>query len=92
MIEVLPKDKKGKDQTTTPLGQVTVDLLPLLRGETRLNLLVDLHPVPGSPLDAIEAPKVEMEITVQVFISVFLHLSVDFRCSESPMEPISASR
>ena len=66
VIEVLPKDKKGKDQTSTPLGQVTVDLLPILRGESRLNLLVDLHPVPGSPIDTADAPRVEMEITVQV--------------------------
>ena len=66
VIEILPKDKKGKDQTWTPLGQVSVDLLPLLRGQTRLNLLVDLHAIPGSPLDTLEAPKVEMEITIQV--------------------------
>ena len=65
-MEMTPKDKKGKDQTTSPLGQITLDLLPILRGQLRINLLVDVNPVPGSSLDTVEAPRVEMEIAVQV--------------------------
>merc|ERR1719334_278766 len=57
VIEVLPKDKKGKDEKTHPLAQYSIDLLPLLQGESRVDQLVDLHPIPGSPLDAADAPK-----------------------------------
>lgn len=33
VIEVLPKEKKQKEEKITPLGQATVDLLPLLKGK-----------------------------------------------------------
>lgn len=32
VIEVLPKEKKQKEEKTVILGQVTVDLLPLVNG------------------------------------------------------------
>lgn len=32
VIEILPKEKKKKDEKTIILGQVTVDLLPLAEG------------------------------------------------------------
>ena len=32
VIEVLPKDKKGKEEKTNVLGQSCIDLLPLLHG------------------------------------------------------------
>ena len=70
-MEMSAKDKKGKDQTSTPLGQITLDLLPILRGQLRLTVLVDVNPVPGSPLDSVDAPRVEMEITVQVSLHLW---------------------
>ena len=33
MLEVLPKDKKAKEEKTNVLGQTCVDLLPLLNGK-----------------------------------------------------------
>ena len=32
VIEVLPKEKKQKEEKTVVLGQCTVDLLPLVKG------------------------------------------------------------
>lgn len=32
VIEVLPKEKKQKEEKTVPLGQCTVDMLPLVKG------------------------------------------------------------
>ena len=33
ILEVLPKDKKAKEEKTTVLGQASLDLLPTLLGE-----------------------------------------------------------
>lgn len=33
VIEILPKEKKQKEEKTVILGQCTVDLFPLLQGE-----------------------------------------------------------
>jgi hypothetical protein len=33
VIEVLPKEKKQKEEKTAVIGQAIVDLLPLLHGE-----------------------------------------------------------
>lgn len=32
VIEVLPKEKKQKEEKTVTLGQCTVDMLPLVKG------------------------------------------------------------
>ena len=40
VMEVLPKDKKGKEEKTNVLGQSCIDLLPLLRGKQILDLIL----------------------------------------------------
>ena len=47
LLEVLPKDKKAKEEKTNVLGQTVVDLLPLLLGESPLQLTRRLHPPSG---------------------------------------------
>ena len=44
MIEVLPKEKKAREEKTAPIGQGVLDLSSLLKGKTNINnLLVVLY-------------------------------------------------
>ena len=44
ILEVLPKDKKAKEEKTAVLGQATFDLLPVLLGEVGNSpLTLSLH-------------------------------------------------
>eukprot|EP00063_Salmo_salar_P083349 XP_014058184.1 PREDICTED: cilia- and flagella-associated protein 70 [Salmo salar] len=52
VIEVLPKEKKQKEEKTAVIGQAIVDLLPLLHGQVSFSSTVLLHPTPGSPAEA----------------------------------------
>ncbi|XP_053401426.1 cilia- and flagella-associated protein 70-like isoform X42 [Mercenaria mercenaria] len=68
VIEVLPKEKKQKEEKTVQLGQCTVDMLPLVKGETKHRYTLVVNPLPGSPLETIppEAPRPEVDVMLSV--------------------------
>uniref|UniRef100_A0A671FFW7 Cilia and flagella associated protein 70 n=1 Tax=Rhinolophus ferrumequinum TaxID=59479 RepID=A0A671FFW7_RHIFE len=68
VTEVLPKEKKQKDEKTLTLGQAVVDLLPLVEGESSFEMMVPLHPVPGSPLEALQSGVKQCSLQVKISV------------------------
>ncbi|XP_025059611.1 cilia- and flagella-associated protein 70 isoform X2 [Alligator sinensis] len=67
VIEVLPKEKRQKDEKTVALGQAVVDLLPLLQGKCSFEATVPLHAAPGSPMENLRPDaKCALEVAVSV--------------------------
>ena len=55
VIELLPKDKKAKEEKINIIGQVTIDLMPLLTGLTEVQGAHRLiAPNPPSQADQVE--------------------------------------
>ena len=69
ILEVLPKDKKSKEEKTAILGQASLDLLPALLGDTHTSpLTLTLHTVTevgGAPSsDSIETVSEHFKMTI----------------------------
>ncbi|XP_034987278.1 cilia- and flagella-associated protein 70 isoform X2 [Zootoca vivipara] len=66
VTEVLPKEKKQKEEKTIMLGQAVMDLLPLLEGLCEFSATLPLYPVLGSPLETRPDAKCVINVTVSV--------------------------
>ncbi|CAF0731760.1 unnamed protein product [Adineta ricciae] len=51
LLEAAPKDKKVKEDKSTPFGQAVLDLWPLLKKETQISVTLPVHPITGSFLE-----------------------------------------
>ena len=77
ILEVLPKDKKAKEEKTAVLGQASIDLLPVLMGEiNNSTLTLSLHTVtegvgtsPGHGNDVVSTMiKFLYQVTVELHV------------------------
>ncbi|RUS91269.1 hypothetical protein EGW08_000981 [Elysia chlorotica] len=68
VTEVLPKEKRQKEEKTNILGQCCIDLISLVRGKTELKDTLIINPFSGSALEnlAPETPKAELDVKVTV--------------------------
>ena len=70
--EILPKDKKAKEEKTNILGQCCVDLLPLLKGENSFTVVELIHPVTTPTLiEPVNQPAPEVEIEISTSKPLF---------------------
>ncbi|CAF0845464.1 unnamed protein product [Rotaria sordida] len=51
LFEAQPKDKKQKEDKSTPIGQAALDLWPLLKNETQIPVTIPVYAIPGSYLE-----------------------------------------
>ena len=68
VIEILPKERKAKEEKTNVIGQACIDALPLLKGAKTVSLTTTLYPpIPLSEVATSEAqpfPEVDVNLSV----------------------------
>ena len=68
VIEVLPRDRKAKEEKTNIIGQACVDAIPLLKGAKTVSLKLTLYP--PAPLSEVAAnddqsfPEIDISLSV----------------------------
>ncbi|XP_060758371.1 cilia- and flagella-associated protein 70 [Neoarius graeffei] len=88
LFEILPKEKKKKEEKTFVLGQAVVDLLPLLHGQCSFSSIVVVHPANGSP-NATVLQNGGIKPTLEVTVSVPEPLLSDTQLSQSNLFTIT---
>jgi len=51
LFEAALKDKKQREDKSSPIGQAALDLWPLLKGENQVTVTIPIHPTAGSFLE-----------------------------------------
>ena len=71
LIEVLPKEKKQKEEKVQVVGQATFDLLALIKGETEISFKAPVMPTPGSSLEQLPSDALQVR-RLWIFFFSFL--------------------
>ncbi|KAI3382353.1 hypothetical protein SNEBB_004063 [Seison nebaliae] len=50
IYEIIPKEKKQKEDKSTPIGQMIISLLPFIMGQNRLDILQPIIPIGSNPI------------------------------------------
>ena len=69
VVEVLPRDKKAKEEKTSFIGQACIDPLPLLQGEKNISLTLTLHPPAALSETTTNEERVPPEIDVTLSVN-----------------------
>ncbi|XP_029431998.1 cilia- and flagella-associated protein 70 isoform X2 [Rhinatrema bivittatum] len=78
VFEILPKEKKQKEEKTAILGQALIDLLPLLQGECKFKKTIPLHPMTGYQQETVRP---DVKSSLEVSVSVPESLLSEFQLS-----------
>ena len=74
IIEVLPKEKKQKDEKVQTFGQSTFNLYEVLKGKTEFSLKLPVYATPGSTLETQPSDTVLVFEFKLTFLRIFLDL------------------
>lgn len=75
LIEVLPKEKKQKEEKVLTYGQAVIDLLQLIKGKTDISVKSTVYPTPGSTLEAQSSDIPLVESIFFKFINLLIFAS-----------------
>lgn len=69
LIEVLPKEKKQKEEKVQNYGQSVFELYSLLKGELNYTVKLPVYPTPGSTLEQqssdTQLPELEVQVSIE---------------------------
>ena len=64
VIESVPKDKKAKEEKSNVLGQCVVDLMPFVRGETKISATKSVYPCSPQTDDSSDLPQLDIVVSL----------------------------
>ena len=66
LVEVLPKEKKQKEEKVQNFGQATFSLFDVLKGKTEFSLKLNVYATPGSTLEGQSSETAPPELEIRV--------------------------